>query len=300
MNSPEVFNSQALQKILEAEIASSTQKRISFAKYMELALYHSDYGYYNSGITTIGKRGDFFTSSSLGKDFGELLGIQFKQMWHNLGCPNPFYLVEMGAGNGELAQDILNYFKIEHDEVFIQALRYAIVEQSPALIEVQQQQLKPFTAFDLKWKTWSDFSDRSIEGCFFSNELVDAFPVHLVTKKGNKLQEIYLSLEQGKLTETVDDLCEERINQYFDLVDIDLSQPEYPSNYRTEVNLNALDWLSTVCNKLKRGYTLTIDYGYTAAKYYRPSRSQGTLQCYFQHLQFHLQLPTGFHLPCPY
>ena len=283
MNSPEFFNSQALQKILEAEIASSTQKRISFAKYMELALYHSDYGYYNSGITTIGKRGDFFTSSSLGKDFGELLGIQFKQMWHNLGCPNPFYLVEMGAGNGELAQDILNYFKIEHDEVFIQALRYAIVEQSPALIKVQQQQLKPFTAFDLKWKTWSDFKDCSIEGCFFSNELVDAFPVHLVTKEGNKLQEIYLSLEQGKLTETVDDLCQERINQYFDLVDIDLSQPEYPSNYRTEVNLNALDWLSTVCNKLKRGYILTIDYGYTAAKYYRPSRSQGTLQCYFQH-----------------
>ncbi len=152
MNSPEFFNSQALQKILETEIASSPHQRISFAKYMDLALYHADYGYYNSGITKIGKEGDFFTSSSLGKDFGELLGIQFKQMWHNLGCPNPFYLVEMGAGNGELAQDILNYFQVENDELFIQALKYAIVEQSPALIKVQQQRLKSLPTFDIEWQ----------------------------------------------------------------------------------------------------------------------------------------------------
>ncbi len=120
-------------------------------------------------------------------------------------------------------------------------------------------------------------------GCFFSNELVDAFPVHLVTKNEGELQEVYLTLEQGKLTETIHSLSQEKINQYFDLVGIDLSQPQYPSNYRTEVNLNALDWLSTVNNSLKRGYILTIDYGYPAAKYYRPSRSQGTLQCHFQH-----------------
>ncbi|MGD1921721.1 MAG: class I SAM-dependent methyltransferase [Pleurocapsa sp.] len=283
MNSPEFLNSQALQKILEAEIASSSHQRISFAKYMDIALYHPDYGYYNSGITKIGKEGDFFTSSSLGKDFGELLGIQFKQMWHNLGCPNPFYLVEMGAGNGELAQDVLNYFQLENDRLFTQALRYTIVEQSPALVAVQQHLLTSFTALDVTWKTWSDIAQESIVGCFFSNELVDAFPVHIVNKNRDKLQEVHLSLEQGELTETIDSLSDDRINQYFDLVEIDLSKSQYPPNYRTEVNLKALDWLKTVSSSLKQGYVLTKDYGYPAAKYYRPSRTQGTLQCYFQH-----------------
>jgi SAM-dependent MidA family methyltransferase len=282
-NSPELFNSQALQKILEIEITSSTNQRISFAQYMDLALYHPNYGYYNSGMIKIGNQGDFFTSSSLGKDFGELLAVQFKQMWHNLGCPASFYLVEMGAGNGELAQDILNYFQSENDKFFIKALKYIIIEQSSALITVQQKRLKSLMAFDLTWKNWSDLEEDFIVGCFFANELVDAFPVHLVTRNQDQLQEIYLSLEQGQLTETIHPLSSDKITQYFDLVGVNLLDSSYPPNYRTEVNLNALDWLSTVANILKRGYILTIDYGYPAAKYYRPSRNLGTLQCYFQH-----------------
>ena len=280
MNSPEFFNSQALQKILETKIASSPDKCISFAEYMELALYHPDYGYYNSGTVEIGKQGDFFTSSSLGKDFGELLGIQFKQMWHHLGCPDPFYLVEMGAGNGQLARDMLNFFQSE-DKLFIKSLKYVIIEQSPALIEAQQKLLKSFK-FDLTWKTWAEFADDSIVGCLFSNELVDAFPVHLIVKKGDRLAEIYLGLEEGKLTKTTQPISSS-INQYLDLVDINLLDSQYPRLYRTEVNLNALDWLSTISAKLKQGYILTVDYGYTADKYYRPSRDRGTLQCYFQH-----------------
>ena len=282
MNSPEFSNSQALQKILARKIATSADKCISFAEYMELALYHPDYGYYNSGTVAIGKQGDFFTSSSLGKDFGELLGIQFRQMWHHLGCPNPFYVVEMGAGNGELARDILNFFQSE-DELFIQSLKYVIVEQSTALIETQQKLLEPFQTFDLTWKTWAEFADDSIVGCLFSNELVDAFPVHLIIKQSDRLKEIYLGLKEGKLTETTQPLSSNKIARYFALVDINLLDPQYPDLYRTEVNLNALDWLATISTKLKQGYILTIDYGYTANRYYRPSRDRGTLQCYFQH-----------------
>ena len=94
---------------------------------MALVQYHQDYGYYNSGVVRIGTKGDFFTSSSLGKDFGELLAVQFQEMWHNLGCPDPFYLVEMGAGNGELAQDILNFFHNSDDDLFAKALNYVII-----------------------------------------------------------------------------------------------------------------------------------------------------------------------------
>ena len=275
--------SQQLKKLLFAQINDSPQKRITFAEYMALVLYHHDYGYYNSGVVRIGTKGDFFTSSSLGKDFGELLAIQFREMWQNLGCPNPFYLVEMGAGNGELAQDILNYFRNSNDNLLIKALKYVIIEQSTALIKTQKELLNPFRSFDLTWKTWSEIADNSIEGCFFSNELVDAFPVHLITKNQQQLQEIFVSLEQDRLIETCHPVSTEKLLAYFDLIGINLLEETYSHGYRTEVNLNALDWLARVAAKLKRGYVLTVDYGYTAEKYYRPSRHQGTLQCYFQH-----------------
>ena len=119
-------------------------------------------------------------------------------------------------------------------------------------------------------------------GCCFSNELVDAFPVHQIVINNEQLQEIYVTLEAG-LKETYGELSTSRIKDYFELVHIDLNNTNYPHNYRTEVNLAALDWLKTVSNKLQQGYLLTIDYGYQATKYYHPQRSQGTLQCYYQH-----------------
>ena len=282
MSSPGFSNSQRLQEIPIARINSSTSGRITFAEYMAIALYNPEYGYYTNRVK-IGSQGDFFTSASLGSDFGELLGIQFLEMWHNLGCPSPFYLVEMGAGNGELAQDILSYLQTNADRAFIDALKYIIIERSPSLIEQQQELLQPFTDLDLDWQELSDLADDSVVGCFFSNELVDAFPVHLVQKEASELKEIYLTLKQGQLTEVSDRLSTSAIAEYFAQSDIDLLSPQYPDSYRTEVNLQALDWLKTIATKLQRGYILTIDYGYSAAKYYRPARSQGTLQCYYQH-----------------
>ena len=276
------FNSQQLQKILRTEINSSPQKRITFARYMDLVLYHQQYGYYNSGTASIGVKGDFFTSSSLGRDFGELLAIQIQQMWQNLGCPDPFYVVEMGAGNGELALDILNFLLDSSESGLVQALKYIIVEQSPAL-KLKQQQLLESLDLDLSWKTWSEISPDSIVGCFLSNELIDAFPVHLVTKNNGQIEEVFLSIESDKLHETIYPLSTENILRYFDLVGIDLCQPQYADGYRTEVHLQALEWIQTVASKLNRGYVLTIDYGYQADKYYRPSRQLGTLQCYYRH-----------------
>ena len=278
----EFSNSQQLQKILRTEINANPQKRITFARYMNLVLYHQQYGYYNSGIASIGAKGDFFTSSSLGRDFGELLAIQIRQMWQNLGRPDSFCVVEMGAGNGELAKDILNFLLDSSDRSSIAALKYIIIERSPAL-KLKQQQLLEHIDIDLSWKTWSEISPNSIVGCFLSNELIDAFPVHLVTKNNDRVEEVFLSIEEGKLSETVHPLSTENILRYFDLVGIDLWQPQYADGYRTEVNLEALEWLQTVAGKLNRGYVLTIDYGYQANKYYRPSRQRGTLQCYYQH-----------------
>ena len=275
-------NSYALQKIISDRLAAAPQNRITFAEYMNLVLYHPHYGYYSSGIVEIGSTGDFFTSSSLGEDFGQLFAIQLWDMWQVMNCPDTFSVVEMGGGNGNTAYDILTYIQTFYPD-FSQAIDYVLVEESPELIHKQQKKLETLKKVKVTWKTWSEITDNSLVGCCFSNELVDAFPIHLLTIKKGKLQEIYISYEQDKLTEIYGEISTPKLQDYFNLVEINLPTQDYPEDYRTEVNLAALDWLSTVSSKLKKGYILTIDYGYPATKYYHPQRYQGTLQCYYQH-----------------
>jgi SAM-dependent MidA family methyltransferase len=292
-------------------IINSPQQRITFAEYMDMVLYHPEYGYYSSDAIKIGFRGsDFFTSASLGADFGELLVKQFYQMWEILDKPNPFCLVEMGAGQGILASHILNYSKQEYPDFFA-TVKYIIVEKSQSLKEEQQQRLQDFS---VDWCNLEEIPPKTITGCCFSNELVDAFPVHQFTLEAGELQEIYVTIQQqteeensdlpfdsaqGKpisiqskpisaqgqpiFIETIGEPSTPQLGEYLKLVGIDLSQNTYENGYRSEINLAALNWLGIVADCLQRGYVLTIDYGYPADRYYNPRRSQGTLQCYYQH-----------------
>lgn len=274
-----------LLSIIAEKIETAPEKRITFAEYMDLALYHPKYGYYSSGDVKIGSVGkDFYTSPYLGADYGELLAEQFREIWLILGKPDPFMLVEMGAGEGILAADILNYFQKQQPDL-LKVLEYAIVEQAPALIQAQQKQLQTYLdkGVNICWKSWQEIEDNSLVGCCFSNELVDAFPVHIITIKDGKLQEIYLTNDEEGLREITGDISTPKIAEYFKLVEIDLKLDLYPEGYRTEINLAALNWIETVANKLKQGYSIAIDYGYPATKYYHPQRSSGTLQCYYQH-----------------
>jgi SAM-dependent MidA family methyltransferase len=274
----------ALGQIIFDRILNSPQQRITFAEYMNLALYHPQHGYYSSGVVDIGAEGDFFTSSSLGSDLGELLAEQFVEMWHNLGSPQPFTLLEMGAGLGFLAGDILNYLYQKYPEI-CRCLEYLIIEESPALIDRQKGKLQPYLDHQIPvtWQSWENLLDRSIVGCCFSNELIDAFPVRQIILQNNQIQEIYLTYTSGDLVEIYDQPSTPKIVEYFSLVAIDFPSNNYPEGYRTEVNLAALDWLATVSKKLDRGYLLTIDYGYPATKYYHPQRYRGTLKCYDRH-----------------
>ncbi|MEB3311186.1 MAG: class I SAM-dependent methyltransferase [Snowella sp.] len=279
-----VKNLSTLEEVIQNQIQASPEKRITFAEFMELALYHPTEGYYSSGKVGIGKAGDFFTSVSLGADFGELLAEQLAEIASVLNSPQPFQVIEMGAGLGNLANDILSYWQVNYFDLF-STIEYSIVEESTALIEKQKELLKPWLdkGIPINWNSWSDIDDDSMTGCFFSNELVDAFPVHQVIWKENKLQEIYVSESSGQWVEVIDGLSTLKILDYFQNLNIDFNTDNYPEGYRTEVNLQALDWLKTVNKKLKQGYLLTIDYGYLATQYYHPQRSQGTLQCYYQH-----------------
>jgi SAM-dependent MidA family methyltransferase len=273
-----------LCQIIAERIAASPQQRITFAEFMKLALYQPQYGYYATNRSGAGIQRDFFTSSHHGSDFGELLAEQFAELWLKLDHPDPFTLVEMGAGQGLLVQDIVRYLHRHHFECF-RALEYLIIETSPALVRAQQQRLQPLIDRwgKLHWRTWETIPPESIIGCCFSNELVDAFPVHWVEAE-TELQEVWVRAGQNQpFEEIVAPLSTPRLLEYFQRLQIDLLAEHYPKPYRTEVNLGALDWLATVAQRLRQGYILTIDYGYPAQRYYSPTRSQGTLQCYSQH-----------------
>lgn len=270
-----------LCKVITDRIAQSSGQRITFAEFMDLALYHPQQGYYATNQSGQGIQSDFLTSSHLAADFGELLAQQFAQMWEILGHPAPFTLIEMGAGQGLLVQDILRYLHRYHFPCF-EALQYIIVEKSPALAAEQQRRFGKFAESwgSLTWQTWEDIPTNSIVGCCFSNELVDAFPVHQVVRVGETLQEIYV---EASFHEAIGELSTPKLLDYFEKIGVNLTDRPYPEGYRSEVNLQALDWLETVSDRLHQGYLLTIDYGYSTQRYYSPTRTQGTLQCYYQH-----------------
>ncbi|MGQ4646742.1 SAM-dependent methyltransferase [Lyngbya aestuarii] len=278
-----------LRQQIASIIAAAPQQRITFAQYMDLALYHPQHGYYATRATNMGSSGDFFTSSHLGSDFGELLAEQFAQMWDILERPQPFTLVEMGAGQGLLAADILVYLHQKHPDCFA-VLEYIIVEKAAALIKQQQQFLQKLRLQQLPvhWSSLAEIPENSITGCCFSNELVDALPVHQFVLEEGQLREIYVTRVDGtgdqvQFVEVSDTPSTPQLREYLDLVAIDLFSGAYPEGYRSEVNLAALDWLKTVASRLQRGFLLTIDYGYSADRYYLSARHQGTLQCYYRH-----------------
>ena len=258
-----------LSRLIESEGA------ISFARFMELCLYHPRYGYYTSDRIRIGKQGDFFTSSSVHFLFGRLIARQVAQLWRLMG-EGAFTLVEQGAGEGYLCLDLLDALEKEEPDLY-QQLDYCIVEVSADHRRRQQQRLQHhLDRGRIRWCTLDELS--SFCGCFLSNELVDAFPVHLVEKRDGQLREVMVRLEGEGLGEELGPLTDPRLIEYFSLCE----QPLVEGN-RTEVNLAAWDWMEQVGRKLERGAVLTIDYGYPAVELLAPWRRAGTLLCYHRH-----------------
>ena len=248
---------------------------ITFAKFMEQALYHPEYGYYTAERERIGKKGDFFTSSSVHSCFGRLIARQLEQMWQLLGRGD-FVIVEQGAGEGHLCLDILDALSETAPE-FYDYLEYRLIEISPDNRQRQEELLQHHLSSGRV--TWCELADmQEIQGCFISNELLDAFPVHLIEKHAGELREIYVVNKDGCFSEELRPLSSNSIEEYFQSVNIEPAEGN-----RCEVNLAAGDWMSQVAGALQRGFVLTIDYGYLAEELYAPYRHAGTLLCYHQH-----------------
>ena len=266
---------------LRGFILSQIEKRgsIPFSQFMEWCLYHPDYGYYRSERMNIGRDGDFYTSPCVHPLFGGLIAKQLSQMSEQWGGPF-FDVVEQGGGRGFLCEDVLQWAK-KNSSVFYQRLRYHLIETSPFLLKEQRERLgeheKEGKVF---WMDPEAFEEGRalVEGCFLSNELVDAFPVHQVIFDRGNLKEIYVTQDHGQLKEQWGKLSDPRIVSYFQSMGITLQEGQ-----RAEVNLKALDWMEKVARCLKKGFVLTIDYGYLAKELYGSHRREGTLLCYTQH-----------------
>jgi len=268
---------------LVAAIASEIGRRgpISFARFMELALYHPQFGYYtrpsDPGTERIGWNGDFYTSSDVHPILGQAMARQAAQIDALLGYPDPFVIVEMGAGKGLLAKHLLSHCQLMSKSLS-ERLRYVLIECSPAMRALQQEQLKPWLGHSgpVSWlEDLSSLAPGSITGLMFSNELPDAFPVHRVEKVGHGLKEIFVDVRDGRFVECLRDLSAPEIEDYFRTLHIELSE-----GYRTEINLRAPVWMRQVAASMNRGIVITIDYGHSAEDLYGPQRSKGTLLCY--------------------
>ena len=168
-----------LIRFIRAEIENDGPQ--SFAWFMQQALYHPEHGYYSSGRCIIGRKGDYFTSVSVGPLFGQLLSAQFAEIWDCLRKPgrrgdiDKFTIVEQGAHDGQFARDVLQSVQKRTPE-FFDALRYRIVEPFPILQERQERTLEPFRG-KVEWRT----SLEPFTGVHFSNELLDSMPARLMS-----------------------------------------------------------------------------------------------------------------------
>jgi SAM-dependent MidA family methyltransferase len=240
---------------------------VSFHDFMEMALYHPELGYYMAVPDKIGKNGDFYTSSSLGPVFGAMIGKQLEEMWHLTG-KGDFTVVEYGAGTGMLCQDILTYVR-DNSELY-DRLNYVIIEKSPVMRKKEQTRLPEKVSWH---ETIRDLSE--ITGCILSNELVDNFSVHQVIME-EELMEVFVDDQEGFVE--VLRPASMAVRTYLAELNIVL-----PKGFRTEINLEVAEWIAAVAAVLKKGYVITIDYGYTSEELCKPCRSQGTLLCYHRH-----------------
>jgi SAM-dependent MidA family methyltransferase len=247
---------------------------ISFADFMLECLYHPSHGYYSRADTH--GFGDYYTSVDVHPIFGRLLARQFEEMWELLGSPRPFLLIESGAGVGRLAGHILDFSARSLPE-FYAALEYIAVERSAARRAGHTEHFATHLA--ARHAISADEIPRAIPaGCIFSNELLDALPVHRVVMELGMLREIYVGFDGAQFTEVLGQPSMPALGQYFHEQGIAIEQGQ-----QAEVCLEACDWIESAGRALERGFVLTIDYGHEARILYNEHHNRGTLLAYRKH-----------------
>ena len=247
---------------------------MTFAEYMRECLYHPVHGYYSQPEAR--RFADYYTSVDVHPIFGRLLARQFAQMWEQLGRPCDFQLVEVAAGTGRLATHILDFAQAKLPE-FYQALHYAAVERSPARCDQLAARLSSHTGRG-RCQSTMEIPAKIPVGCVFSNELLDALPVHRVIQQDGTLKEIFVASDGATFSELRMPLSTCAIAEYFAAQGITLLEGQH-----AEVALEACDWIGEIGRRLERGLVLTIDYGHEAPHLFDARHMAGTVLAYANH-----------------
>src|ERR1700676_518111 len=248
--SPERFVNSLRQKI-DQEI----RKRgpIPFSRYMELCLYDPEFGYYSRNAEQFGKAGDFYTSSDVHAVFGRLLARQFDEMWRTLGSPDCIELVELGPGRGLFAQDVLAWSEKKFPN-FFHALRYVLIEGSPALrARISKTLAHRLESGKAKFATVDSLEIGAAPTIIFANEFFDALPVEILGANGS----LRIDAQDEHFIET----WARTSSEEFEFIDRYSVHPE--NEDRVEAPLGGQQLMDRIAASIHRGFFITIDYGYT-------------------------------------
>jgi SAM-dependent MidA family methyltransferase len=266
-----------MDSIIKLEI-DAHDGRITLARFMELALYHPEFGYYLSAERKPGRGGDFLTSPEASPLYGITVSRQIVEFWERMGRPQDFSIREYGSGVGGLAYDILAGLSDAAPELFA-SVKYRLVERN------RNRQAQALTAFrDVGLIDHiideSDVSLEAISGVILANEVSDAFPAHRLTFEAGRLREAWIvSTDDGFRFEDgpVSPEGEAAVQQLTDGGVVLVEGSIY------DVSPDASTWFRGASRHLERGYALVVDYGYEATELYRNHRLAGTLRGYFEH-----------------
>ncbi len=232
-----------------------TKGKIPFSRFMEISLY-GKHGYYSSGKVEIGTadEADFITSPEASKHFCAGLAKELSKVWQAMGRPAKFDVVEMGAGTGEMASQILDWSKSFYPD-FHKCINYNILEYGSGLIPRQQSKL---TDQRVNWVNGNAYQlpFSGVKGVFISNELPDAFPVECVGKLNGELRQRYISIKDGQWVERWEDVQED-VQEYIDRYNIQIDELS-----EIAVNLHAVELQKQLDAALEEGAIISIDYGF--------------------------------------
>ena len=250
---------------------------LTTAEFMDLALYHPTLGYYTRAPHRTGRAGDFYTSVDVGPQFGALLATQIDEMYRLLASAGSpvFDLVEVGAGNGQLARDLLDAAESTYPELYA-VTRLTLVETSAAARAAQPGTLGHHWA---KLSASATTMPDRVSGAILANELLDALPTHAVSMTSEGLREIYIDLAGNRFVERIGPPSSPALADYLARLDVDLAV-----GWRGEINLAAVQWVRTAARRLERGFVILIDYGHPANQLYSESHRAGTLTTFHRHL----------------
>ncbi len=247
---------------------------------MQMALYDENLGYYAGRTQRVGRKGDFFTSVSVGKLFGNLLASRFVAYWESVGRPVKWRIIELGANDGALGEDILRELRRKSPEAW-GALQYLIIEPIKRLRDIQRLRLEEHSE-DLVTVQLIEEIEGSLPGLLFGNEVLDALPFHLLQWSGKKWHELKVGVGSETLFELFSGDPGDAL-QAKGFGRLKECESSLPAGYQTEVRVNFQNFVSKVASCLNDGLMLFIDYGYAAPEYYDPARVTGTMRTYEAH-----------------